>query len=111
MGDDQMTISIVPAASGFYALFLSPKGLDIPRQFFKHAIVAWQVTQIDEMVSAWPVCISEDAWHYDFILSPGGVMEHASGFVTSDAKEALGYALDQENMKIEMRSYPPTAAE
>jgi hypothetical protein len=106
-----MTVSIVPAASGFYALFLSPKDLGIPRQFFKHAVVAWQVTDLGERVSAWPVCISEDAWRYDYVLSSDGTMEHASGFVTNDEKEALAYALDQEGMHLEMQLRHPPAAE
>ena len=47
-----MKETTVPAAPGFYALFLSPKGLSIPRRFFRHAVVAWKSTRPKAIAAA-----------------------------------------------------------
>jgi hypothetical protein len=94
--------TIIPAAPGFYALFLCPKELKIPRQFFRHAIVAWQVDTHEiegsDYTSANPVCTGENGNAYDFILDSDGSLVHQTGFTCNEAEVALSYALDQEAM-------------
>jgi hypothetical protein len=97
------TITIVPAAPGFYALFLNPEELKIPRQFFCHAVTAWQIYRsedVDGNVTAhsWPICAAENGGGYDFILQPNGSLVHVTGFTCETMESALGFALDQETM-------------
>ena len=97
-----MSNIIVPAAPDFYALFLCPEALPIPRQFFRHAVAAWQIhrTEIDgeDYTSVIPVCVSEYGGGFDFILNPNGSLVHVTGFTCNEVEVALAYALDQEEM-------------
>ena len=99
----EISTTIMPAAPGFYALFLNPEGLKIPRQFFSHAVVAWQVSRFEDeggevTARAYPVCITENGDDYDFVLQPVGSLVHVTGFTTEKMEEALTFALDQEAM-------------
>ena len=99
-----MKETTVPAAPGFYALFLSPKGLSIPRRFFRHAVVAWEIHQTESdsggnlISAAWPICVTENGGRFDFIEQPDKSLVHVTGTVCGSVEEAIEYALDQEAM-------------
>jgi hypothetical protein len=96
------TTAIIPATPGFYALFLSPRDLPIPRQFSRHAIVAWQVKMTEHNGTDYscvvPICTGDNGNAYDFILQPDGSLVHITGFTCNASEVALSYSLDQETM-------------